>query len=183
MIGPIEEISMKRYKTVTSILLAAFLVGAAPMFFAFQQGGGAREGGPVTINPFRSSTGAWWTNAALVARLGLTEDQKTRIARAYENHRLKIASTTNQLEKEELQLVGLLRAESIDRNAVLSQGDRVIQARGEVERVNNAMTLEMREVLTRTQWIQLPQPGRLTFIDPVQNDVGGGRGGPPGQKK
>jgi len=147
------------------------------------QVGGARQGGPVTINPFRSSTGAWWTNAALVARLGLTEDQKARIARAYENHRLKIASTTDLLEKEEEQLARLLRAESIDRNAVLTQGDRVIQARGEVERANNAMTLEMREVLTRAQWMQLPQQGRITWIDPVQNDGVGGRGGAPGQKK
>src|SRR5262245_43305586 len=63
--------------------------------------------------------GAWWTNTALVARLGLTDDQKARIERAYENHRQRIASSTAQLEKEEAQLARLLEAEQVDRNAIL----------------------------------------------------------------
>ena len=101
--------------------------------------------------------GAWWRNGALVEQLGLTEDQKLRIERAYENHRVKIVSSTEQLEKDEAQLAKLLEADSIDRNAVLTQIDRVILARGEVERANSAMTLEMRETMNRAQWIQLPK--------------------------
>jgi len=104
---------------------------------------------------------AWWTNEAQVQRLGLTEDQKSRIERAYENHKLALASNTEQLQKEEAQLAKLLQAETIDRNAVLSQIDRVTQARAELERTNSAMTLEMREVLTRAQWMQLQGPARV----------------------
>jgi hypothetical protein len=100
---------------------------------------------------------AWWTNPALVERLGLTEDQKARIERAYENHRLQIMSTTEQLEKEEALLKKLLEAEPLDRNAILAQIDRVVQARGELERTNSVMTLEMREVLTPAQWAQVPK--------------------------
>jgi Spy/CpxP family protein refolding chaperone len=100
--------------------------------------------------------GAWWTNEALVQRLGLTDEQKARVERAYENHRQRLLTNTQSLEKEEAQLAQLLEAEQIDRNAILSQIDRVVQARGEVERVNSAMTLEMREALTRAQWAQLP---------------------------
>lgn len=99
--------------------------------------------------------GAWWTNTALVQQLGLTDDQKTKIERAYENHRQKIMSDTEQLDKEEAQLAKLLAADPIDRNAVLGEVDRVVQARGEMERENSAMTLEMRETLTRAQWTQL----------------------------
>ena len=33
--------------------------------------------------------------------------------------------------------------------------ERVIQARGELERTNSKMTLEMRQNLTRAQWLQL----------------------------
>jgi TonB family protein len=105
--------------------------------------------------------GAWWTNTALVNRLGLTDDQKARIERAYENHRQRIALSTAQLEKEEAQLARLLEAETVDRNAVLSQIDRVTQARGDMERSNSAMTLEMREVLTRAQWMQLQPSQRV----------------------
>src|SRR5262245_47350479 len=44
--------------------------------------------------------GAWWTNTALVERLGLTEDQKAKIERTFENHRQNILLATAQLEKE-----------------------------------------------------------------------------------
>ena len=114
---------------------------------------GARSGVPT-----QAVSGAWWTNTALVTRLGLTDDQKTKIERAFENHRARITSATELLEREEAQLARLLAADPIDRNAVLSQIDRVVQARGEVERANSAMTLEMREYLTRAQWMQLQGP-------------------------
>ncbi len=64
-------------------------------------------------------------------------------------------NNTGFLEKEEMQLARLLEAESIDHVAVLNQTNRVIQSRGEVERETAAMTLEMREQLTRDQWMKL----------------------------
>src|SRR5262245_8078328 len=114
--------------------------------------------------------GAWWTDAGLTQRLGLTEDQKTRLQRVFENHRLAIISTTDLLEKEEAQLTRLLEAETLDRNAMFTQIDRVIQARSEMERANAAMMFEMRQQLTRAQWLQLPRTN-LTIVAP------GGRGG------
>ena len=132
---------------------------------AFQaQAPGQRSGGGQTIlTPFGatviaprpSATGAWWTNSVTAESLGLTADQKTKLERTYENHKQKIVSSTETLEKEEAQLARLLAAESLDRNAVFTQIDRVVQARGEVERANSAMTMEMRETLTRAQWLQL----------------------------
>jgi Spy/CpxP family protein refolding chaperone len=118
--------------------------------------------------------GAWWMNAALMQRLGITDDQKAKIERTFENHRLAIVSTTDSLEKEEAQLARLLETEPIDRNAVLTQIDRVVQARSEVERANAAMTLEMREHLTRAQWLQLPRTN--VTISPA---AGAGRNGGP----
>jgi Spy/CpxP family protein refolding chaperone len=115
--------------------------------------------------------GAWWTNTALIERLGLTEDQKTRIQRAFENHRLSLESSKTLLEKEEGQLGRLLEAETVDRGAILSQVDRVTQARSEMERSNSVMTLEMREVLTRAQWMQLSQGPAVTWFN--RGDVGG----------
>jgi len=137
--------------------------------------------------------GAWWTNTALVTRMGLTDDQKTRVERAFENHRQTLTTNTEQLTKEEAQLRKLLEADSIDRSAILTQIDRVIQARGELERANSAMTLEMREVLTKTQWMQLPQNGGpaffirtgdgLNIVGPgVRGEGGAGGRGTPGQR-
>jgi Spy/CpxP family protein refolding chaperone len=102
-------------------------------------------------------SGAWWMNTALMQRLGITDDQKSKIERTFENHRQTIVSTTDQLEKEEAVLARLLDADPVDRNAVLTQIDRVTQARSEMERAAAVMTLEMRGSLTRSQWEQLPR--------------------------
>jgi Spy/CpxP family protein refolding chaperone len=129
-------------------------------------------------------TGAWWMNTALMQRLGITDEQRGKIERTFENHRQAILSTTDLLEKEEAQLARFLDTEPIDRNAVFSQIDRVIQARSEMERANSLMTLEMREYLTRSQWEQLPRtnlttdPGRGgRTIVPVPAPVPGQRRG------
>ena len=132
----------------------------------------------LNVLPGLSIGGAWWTNTNLVTRLGLTDDQKAKIERAFENHRQKLESTTQQLQKEEAQLARLLEAESIDRNAILTQIDRVILARVEVERENSAMTLEMREYLTRAQWMQLPMQPTVTWLTGGGPYIrGGGQGG------
>jgi Spy/CpxP family protein refolding chaperone len=127
-----------------------------------QQGGGGRGAAPggLTINRSPRSVfvwngGAWWTNANLVSRLGLTDDQKSKIEKAFENHKQNLSDESTQLDKQEAQLAALLAADPVDHNAVLSQIDRVAQARADLERMNSAMTLEMREVLTAAQWQQL----------------------------
>jgi uncharacterized membrane protein len=96
-----------------------------------------------------------WPNTWLLAGLGLTDEQKARIEKTLEAHRQNIDSTRERLDKEETQFAQLLAADPMDRGAILTQLDRVIQARGEMERTNAAMTLEMREYLTHAQWLKL----------------------------
>ena len=119
----------------------------------------------VTLEPVTSYaiTTAWWTNAALLTRLGLTDAQKSRIESTFEAHRQNLISSKEQLEKEEALLAKMLEADSLDRNGAFTQINRVIQARGEMERINAGMTLEMREQLTRAQWtdLQASQPRML----------------------
>jgi TonB family protein len=107
------------------------------------------------------SQGAWWTNTATIARLGLSDDQKTKLEKAFQSHRQDLAARTETLNKEEAQLAKLLEADPLDRNAVFAQIDRVTQARSELERANSVMTMEMREVLTRAQWMQLQPSQRV----------------------
>ena len=122
--------------------------------------------------------GAWWTDAGIIASLGLSGDQKARIEKAFENHRLNLVSNRNALEKEETQLTQLLNTERLDRNAVSSQILRVVNARGEMERTNAAMMLEMREQLTRAQWSQLQAlpPSTLSVTVPYSTLPAGGLG-------
>src|SRR5262249_44175258 len=113
------------------------------------------QNSPLTGGVDVQAGGAWWTDASVIASLGLSEDQKAKIERAFENHRLTLISNRNALENEEAQLTQLLNTERLDRNAVSAQILRVVNARGEMERTNAAMTLEMREQLTKAQWAQL----------------------------
>jgi Spy/CpxP family protein refolding chaperone len=113
---------------------------------------------------------AWWTDAALMTRLGLTDVQKARIENIFQAHRSNIALAKASLESAEAQLSRFLAVDAIDRAAVQVQGARVIQARSQLESVNYAMTLEMREQLTAAQWSQLQTPGARGA---------GGRGGGP----
>jgi Spy/CpxP family protein refolding chaperone len=180
-------------------------------------GGGQRQGGaPQPENQTREAyqdaligravlttattvtfTSPWWSNANMVARLGLTDVQKSKIESTFEAHRQNLASRKDQLEKEEAQLSKLLDAESIDRGSVFTQINRVVQARGEMERENAAMTLEMREQLTHAQWTQLQAsqprwttqpyftaPGGLEIAAPAgaRGARGGARSGNPPQQ-
>jgi Heavy-metal resistance len=159
-----------------------------------QRGGGGRgEAPPTNVWPpntvwfsrtTRSLSGAWWTNAAFVAQLGLTDDQKMKIERVFESHRTNLEASKARLEKEETELNRLLEAEPFDRNAAQAQTYRAIQARSDMERENAQMTLEMREHLTRAQWMLLPQPSvgitytiRTPPADPSTTDGAGARGG------
>lgn len=142
-------------------VLSAF-VGICLAAAVAQAQRGAPRGGGVALNPVAPPTinvqTAWWTDAALMTRLGLTDAQKSRIEATFQAYRQNLATAKETLEKEEAQLARLLDADSIDRSAVQVQGNKVILARSELERLNSAMTLEMREQLTRAQWTQLQTP-------------------------
>jgi Spy/CpxP family protein refolding chaperone len=111
--------------------------------------------------------GVWWTDPLLLSRLGLTDDQKAKIDNAFENHRQSIVSSRERLRNEEAQHARLLAADPVDEQAVLAQIDRVVQARGQMERASAAMNLEVRGYLTPAQWAQLRAQVPITSIDYV----------------
>ena len=137
------------------------LPNAQPLFLGSTGIGAPYDDGTLAQDDKKTVTtqlsGAWWMNTALMQRLGITDDQKAKIERVFENHRQAIVSTTDELERQEAVLARLLDTDPVDRNAVYTQIDRVTQARSEMERAGALMTLEMREYLTRAQWEQLPR--------------------------
>ena len=163
---------MNQNRMLSAVMGMCLVITAAT---AAGQRGGQRGGAPAlaeAANALRGASAAnaqtaWWTDTALMTRLGLTDLQKARIETSFQAYRQNLTSAKETLEKEEAQLSRLLDADSVDRSAVTIQVNRVIQARGEMERLNAAMTLEMREQLTRAQWAQLQRP----------NGGRGGRGG------
>lgn len=165
---------MKRY-SVLSILAAMVLMTTTAYAQRGQRSGGPGRGAGTQaaggLGPGSELSGppaAWWTNTALMTRLGLSDVQKARIENIFQTHRQSLTVSKDTLEKEEAQLSRLLAADPVDRPSVFNQINKVIQARGDMERVNATMTLEMREQLTPAQWTQLQaQPVGLRLGDAV----------------
>jgi protein CpxP len=103
--------------------------------------------------------GRWWTDPALVQRIGLTADQQKRIDTLFQQNRLKLIDQSAALQKEEAILEPLLEADHPDESQVLAQIDRIAQARAELEKANARMLLGFRGVLTQDQWKKLQMEG------------------------
>jgi hypothetical protein len=124
------------------------------------------------------AVGAWWTNPALAARMGLTKEQKTSLESAFENRKDALTNMTELIDREEERFYQLLEADTVDANAVLSQVDRVIQARADIEHQTAAMMLEMRRSVSKDQWLQVPRRslGTQYRLFPRSADSAGRRG-------
>ncbi|MDQ6706320.1 MAG: Spy/CpxP family protein refolding chaperone [Acidobacteriota bacterium] len=96
--------------------------------------------------------GRWWTDPALVEKLGLTADQQKRIDDLFQQSRLKLIDLSAAVQKQEAVLDPLLSADRPDESKVLVQIDRIAQARAELEKANARMLLGFRNVLSPEQW-------------------------------
>jgi periplasmic protein CpxP/Spy len=114
--------------------------------------------GPQPPRPPRGmgpAPGTWWKNSEVVRRLDLSEAQVGRIEKTFLEHRLRLVDLRAVLDKEELRLQPLLDGESPDETKVSAQLDRIIAARGKLDKANALMLLAIRRVLSAEQWRKL----------------------------
>jgi len=99
--------------------------------------------------------GRWWNDTRLVEKYKLTDTQRKAMDDIYQQHRLTLVDLHATLEKQELEMEPLIKADQPDEGKILSQIDRVAQARAELEKANARMLLGLRKELTPEQWKQL----------------------------
>jgi Spy/CpxP family protein refolding chaperone len=99
--------------------------------------------------------GQFWNNPNLVTKLALTDDQRKAMDGILQDHRLKLIDLQATLEKAELAMGPLMKADTPDRAAIESQIDRVVSARGDLEKANARFLLDIRMQLKPDQWKQL----------------------------
>jgi Spy/CpxP family protein refolding chaperone len=104
--------------------------------------------------------GRWWVDAALVQRLGLTEDQQKKIEALFQQSRFKLIDLSAAVEKEEAIMEPLLESDHPEEAKVLAQIDHIAQARAELEKANARMLLGFRTVLSQEQWKKLQAEDR-----------------------
>ncbi len=109
---------------------------------------------PIAPPPPRE-LGKWWKNSELVRKLQITEAQVRQIEQIFLDHRLKLVDLRAALERLEIQMKPLLEIEQPDEAKVLAQTERIVAARGELEKANTQMMLAIRKVLSVEQWRKL----------------------------
>jgi Spy/CpxP family protein refolding chaperone len=156
-----------RAVALTALRATACLCFAA--FLAASQGpppGGTEDRRPPPRGrPYddrRQYSGKWWTNRAVVQRLGLSDAQQKHIDQIFQQSRLRLIDLQAALDKQELMLDPLLAEDHPQESLVLPQIDRVASARAELEKANARMLFEIRLVLTPEQWKEL-QSGDSRF--------------------
>src|SRR5579863_6415627 len=143
-------------------IAATFAAGAA-----FAQGpgpGGMGPGGPgfgehrpPMERAMRGDRGQWWNNPKVIEKLKLTDDQRKAMDAIFQEHREKLVDLRGNVEKAEIAMEPLVKADQPNEQAVLAQIDKVAQARAELEKANARFLFELRAKLTPEQWKQVQE--------------------------
>jgi Spy/CpxP family protein refolding chaperone len=99
----------------------------------------------------------WWNNPRTVERLKLTDDQRKAMDGILQDHKMTLVDLHANLEKAELQMEPLMKADQPNEGAILAQIDKVAQARAELEKANARFLLALRAKLTPDQWKQVQE--------------------------
>lgn len=155
--------------------------------------GAGPDGPPPGIGPhrppmeralgMRGDHGRWWNEQRAIDKFKLTETQRKGMDDIYQQHRLTLVDLHASLEKQELAMEPLMKADQPDEGQILSQIDRVAQARAELEKANARMLLGIRKQLTPEQWKQLQADREAHRAEHGPGGPGHGdfqRGGPGG---
>jgi Spy/CpxP family protein refolding chaperone len=99
--------------------------------------------------------GRWWNEPGMVEKLKLSDDQRKAMDQILLQHRETLIDLRGNVEKAELAMEPLMKADLPDENGVLAQIDKLAQARAELEKANARFLLAIRGKLTPDQWKQL----------------------------
>jgi len=118
-------------------------------------GGGFAEHRPPMEQAFGLAGGQFWNNPNVVKQLNLTDDQRKAMDGILQDHRMKLIDLHANLERAEVAMGPLMKADTPDRGAIEAQIDKVVQARAALEKANSQFLLDLRMQLKPEQWNQL----------------------------
>ena len=123
--------------------------------------------------------GRWWNTPKMIERLKLTQDQRRALDDILQQLREKLGDLRANLEKAEIAMEPLVKADQPNESAVMSQIDKVAQSRAELEKANARFLFALRAKLTPEQWKQVQEfrQNHVGMRREWRRD-GRGRGGP-----
>jgi Spy/CpxP family protein refolding chaperone len=101
--------------------------------------------------------GKWWRRAEVIQVLNLTEDQQTRLDGIFRGAANDLIDMKADVEKANVALRGELDQPQLNRDAIRKSAARVNDARARLFERELMMLVDMRAVLTDTQWNRMRQ--------------------------
>ena len=150
-----------RVKLIFAALTVTGVLMAAPASDAQDPGGGPGMGqGFIAHRPpferaFRFHGGRFWDNPRIAAVLKITPDQQKTMDGIWYTHRQKLIQLQADLQEAELGMEPLMNADQPNQAAIEAQIDKVVDARGALEKANSNFLLDLRMKLTPDQWKQI----------------------------
>jgi Spy/CpxP family protein refolding chaperone len=133
---------------------------------------------PPVEQAFGFANGQFWNNPNMVKQLNLTDDQRRAMDGILQDHKMKLIDLRANLQKAEVALGPMMKADMPDQKAIEAQIDKVVMARADLEKANARFLLDLRMQLKPDQWKQL-QTMRMNRMQHqgMRGDGRDGRGG------
>ena len=163
---------------LAAVLMAGGLASAQGPGGPGMKGPGFGEHRPPMEDAFGFAQGQFWNNPNVAQKLNLSDDQRKAMDGILQNHKMKLIDLRANLEKAEVEMGPLMKADSPDEQAIKAQIDKVVAARAELETANARFLLDIRMQLKPEQWKQL-QTLHMERMhhDPMQGHEGWGHDG------
>ncbi len=99
--------------------------------------------------------GKWWKDSETIKKLNLSDTQVSQLDALVAGKHEKMMTLGQAAEAESTKLHGLLNTDALDEGLINAQMEKVLAARGNLEREFTGILLGTRKVLTLDQWRQL----------------------------
>jgi Spy/CpxP family protein refolding chaperone len=107
------------------------------------------------VRSFGFANGQFWNNPNMVRQLSLTDDQRKAMDGILQVHKMKLIDLRANLERAEVEMGPMMKADTPDQKAIEAQIDKVVMARADLEKANARFLLDIRMQLKPEQWKQL----------------------------
>jgi Spy/CpxP family protein refolding chaperone len=182
-----EEQTMNGMKTARLALVVAGVLMAGVLAIAQGPGGqgakpGVNEHKPPIEQAFGFANGQFWNNPNMIQDLSLTDDQRKAMDGILQDHKMKLIDLHANLDRAEVILGPMLKADAPDQKAIEAQIDKIVAARAELERENARFLLDIRLQLKPDQWRQLQTLREQKAQRDRMREQGNGAWGHDGQR-
>ncbi len=101
--------------------------------------------------------GRWWDDSGFVRSLGIDAKQQRRMDEVFSSNRETLLKLYKNLQHEEKELGKAIRSRDLEEDQIFQHIDRVTQARGELEKANAHMLLQIRKEMSPEQTAKLDE--------------------------